>query len=101
MTDQLNNEILHSTDTPICTVRIASLPSTAHPLLSTLYKVLQEKYPLIKLSVREGQGVHLEKWLEDGSVDLAILYRFNPTPKQGDVTLPKPIPIWSAVKEMS
>ncbi|WP_228214062.1 LysR family transcriptional regulator, partial [Acinetobacter baumannii] len=73
VTDQLNNEILHSTDTPIGTVRIASLPSTAHPLLSTLYKVLQEKYPLIKLSVREGQGVHLEKWLEDGSVDLAIL----------------------------
>ncbi len=68
-------------------MRIASLPSTAHPLLSTLYKVLQEKYPLIKLSVREGQGVHLEKWLEDGSVDLAILYRFNPTPKQGDVYL--------------
>ncbi|MBD0107787.1 LysR family transcriptional regulator, partial [Acinetobacter baumannii] len=64
-----------------------SLPSTAHPLLSTLYKVLQEKYPLIKLSVREGQGVHLEKWLEDGSVDLAILYRFNPTPKQGDIYL--------------
>lgn len=87
VTDQLNNEILHSTDTPIGTVRIASLPSTAHPLLSTLYKVLQEKYPLIKLSVREGQGVHLEKWLEDGSVDLAILYRFNPTPKQGDVYL--------------
>ncbi len=49
--------------------------------------MLQEKYPLIKLSVREGQGVHLEKWLEDGSVDLAILYRFNPTPKQGDVYL--------------
>ncbi|ENQ3137626.1 LysR family transcriptional regulator, partial [Acinetobacter baumannii] len=37
--------------------------------------------------VREGQGVHLEKWLEDGSVDLAILYRFNPTPKQGDIYL--------------
>lgn len=37
--------------------------------------------------MREGQGVHLEKWLEDGSVDLAILYRFNPTPKQGDVYL--------------
>ncbi|MDR8273886.1 LysR family transcriptional regulator, partial [Acinetobacter baumannii] len=55
--------------------------------LSTLYKVLQQKYPLIKLSVREGQGVHLEKWLEDGSVDLAILYRFNPTPKQGDIYL--------------
>ncbi|RKG33881.1 LysR family transcriptional regulator [Acinetobacter guerrae] len=87
VTEQLNNEILHSTDTPIGTVRIASLPSTAHPLLTTLYQVLKQKYPLIKLSVREGQGVHLEKWLEDGSVDLAILYRFNPTPKQGDIYL--------------
>ncbi|MEQ4563186.1 MAG: LysR family transcriptional regulator, partial [Acinetobacter sp.] len=40
VTDQFNNEILHSTDTPVGTVRIASLPSTAHPLLTTLYKVL-------------------------------------------------------------
>ncbi|MCB8770088.1 LysR family transcriptional regulator [Acinetobacter soli] len=87
VTDQFNNEILHSTDTPVGTVRIASLPSTAHPLLTTLYKVLQQKYPRIKLSVREGQGVHLEKWLEEGNVDLALLYRFSPTPKHGDIYL--------------
>lgn len=34
----------------------------------------------------KGKGA-FRKWLEDGSVDLAILYRFNPTPKQGDVYL--------------
>lgn len=98
VTDQFNNEILHSTDTPVGTVRIASLPSTAHPLLTTLYKVLQQKYPRIKLSVREGQGVHLEKWLEEGNVDLALLYRFNQPLNMVIFIWPKQIPIWSVAQ---
>jgi DNA-binding transcriptional LysR family regulator len=44
-------------------------------------------YPLIRLIVREGQGAQLETWLDDGSVDLAILYRTSPTPKNGDTYL--------------
>lgn len=83
-TEQLDNDIRNSAGTPIGTVRIASLPSTAHPLLTTLYYQLRERFPLIHLSVREGQGVQLETWLDDGSVDLALLYRFSPTPKNGD-----------------
>src|SRR4029077_6251130 len=73
--DQLANDVRSSAGTPIGKVRIGSLPSTAHPLVSTLYKRLKEQYPLIQLAVREGQGAQLETWLEDGSVDLAILYR--------------------------
>jgi LysR family transcriptional regulator, nitrogen assimilation regulatory protein len=86
-TEQLASDIRTSAGTPIGTVRIGSLPSTAHPLLTTLYYRLKKRYPLIKLSVREGQGAQLENWLEDGSVDLAILYRTNPTPKHGDIYL--------------
>jgi LysR family transcriptional regulator, nitrogen assimilation regulatory protein len=41
-------------------VRIGSLPSTARPLVSTLYRRLKERYPLIELTVREGQGSQLE-----------------------------------------
>jgi DNA-binding transcriptional LysR family regulator len=37
--------------------------------------------------VREGQGAQLETWLEDGSVDLAILYRTSRSPKNGDTYL--------------
>jgi len=73
-TDQLANDVRTSAGTPIGNVRIGSLPSMAHPLVSTLYKRLKERYPLIQLAVREGQGSQLETWLEDGSVDLAILY---------------------------
>jgi LysR family transcriptional regulator, nitrogen assimilation regulatory protein len=86
-TDELTNEVRASAGTPIGKVRLGSLPSTAHPLVSTLYRRLRERYPLIELAVREGQGSQLETWLEDGSVDLAILYRTSPSPKNGDTYL--------------
>ena len=86
-TDELVNDVRASAGTPIGKVRIGSLPSTAHPLVSTLYKRLKAQYPLIQLAVREGQGSQLETWLEDGSVDLAILYRTSPAPKNGDTYL--------------
>ena len=86
-TDQLGNDVRTSAGTPIGKVRMGSLPSTAHPLVSTLYKRLKERYPLIQLAVREGQGSQLENWLEDGSVDLAILYRTSPSPMDGDTYL--------------
>jgi LysR family transcriptional regulator, nitrogen assimilation regulatory protein len=59
----------------------------AHPLVSTLYKRLKERFPLVQLSVREGQGAQLETWLEDGSVDLGILYRTGRSPTSGDTYL--------------
>lgn len=86
-TEQLVNDVRSSAGTPIGKVRIGSLPSTAHPLVSTVYRRLKERYPLIELAVREGQGSQLETWLEDGSVDLAILYRTSQTPKSGDIYL--------------
>jgi LysR family transcriptional regulator, nitrogen assimilation regulatory protein len=85
--DQLANDVRTSAGTPIGKVRIGSLPSTAHPLVSTLHKRLKEQYPLIQLAVREGRGAQLETWLEDGSVDLALLYRTSPSPKNGDIYL--------------
>src|SRR5450759_882648 len=42
--DQLANDVRTSAGTPIGKVRIGSLPSTAHPLVSTLHKRLKERY---------------------------------------------------------
>jgi LysR family transcriptional regulator, nitrogen assimilation regulatory protein len=86
-TDQLVNDIHTSAGTPIGTVRIGCLPSIEHPLVTTLYYRLRERYPLVQISVREGQGAQLETWLEDGSVDLAILYRSSPVARNGDTYL--------------
>ena len=86
-TEQLANDIRATAGTPIGIVRIGSLPSTAHPLLTTVFMTLKQRYPLIQLSVREGQGAQLETWLEEGSVDLAILFRMSPLPRNGDTYL--------------
>jgi DNA-binding transcriptional LysR family regulator len=86
-TEQLANDVRTSAGTPIGTVRIGSLPSTAHPLVTTLYYRLKKRYPLVRLAVREGQGAQLETWLEDGSVDLAVLYRSSASPRNGDTYL--------------
>jgi DNA-binding transcriptional LysR family regulator len=86
-TDQLLNDIHTASGKPIGTVRIGILPSTAHPLVTTLYYRLRERYPLVQLSIREGQGAQLDTWLENGSVELAILFRHSPTPKDGDIYL--------------
>jgi LysR family nitrogen assimilation transcriptional regulator len=86
-TDELANDVRASAGTPIGKVRIGSLPSTAHPFVGTLYRRLKEQYPRIQLAVREGQGAQLETWLEDGSVDLAILYRTSALPRNGDTYL--------------
>lgn len=86
-TEQLFNDVRTSAGTPIGKVRIGSLPSTTYPLVTTLYKSLKEQFPLIQLAVHEGQGAQLETWLENGSVDLAILYRTSPSPSNGDIYL--------------
>jgi DNA-binding transcriptional LysR family regulator len=86
-TEQLTYDIQTDAGKPIGTVRIGILPSTAFPLGSNLYHRLRADYPLIHLKVREGQGALLETWLEEGSVDLAILYRHSPMPRSGDVYL--------------
>ena len=86
-TEQLANDIHTTAGKPIGRVRLGILPSAAHPLASTLYYRLKERYPLVQLSVREGQGAQLDNWLEEGSLDLAILFRHSPTPMNGDVYL--------------
>jgi LysR family transcriptional regulator, nitrogen assimilation regulatory protein len=74
-TDQLENDIQNSAGTPLGRVRLGIIPSVAHPFTSTLIQRLGERFPLVQLRVREGQGSQLETWLEDASLDLAILLR--------------------------
>jgi LysR family transcriptional regulator, nitrogen assimilation regulatory protein len=81
--DQLFNDIKSSAQVPIGEVRIGILPSAAHPLFTTVYEWTRERYPGIRLSVREGQGAELDALLDSGAVDLAILLR-NEKSARGD-----------------
>lgn len=86
-TEQLVNEVRTTAGTPIGTVRIGVLPSMANLLVTALHYRLRKRFPHVRLAVREGQGAQIETWLEDGSVDLAILYRSETTPRGGDTYL--------------
>lgn len=74
-TDQLMSDIKTTAGMPIGEVRIGILPSTAHPLITTLYDRLRERFPDIRLSVREGMGAEVDAWIDNGRVDLAIVFR--------------------------
>lgn len=74
-TEQLEREIRGAAGQPQGRVRLGTIPSLAHPFLSSLYCRLRQRHPLVSLAVRDGQGAQLEHWLDDGSLDLAILLR--------------------------
>ncbi|MES2413576.1 MAG: LysR family transcriptional regulator [Pseudomonadota bacterium] len=76
-TEQLMNDIRSTASVPMGEVRIAILPSASHPLMTRLFQQLQKQYPLIKLNIREGQGGQLDTLLDSGSVDMAILFRYQ------------------------
>ena len=74
-TEQLEHEIRSTAGQTMGHVRLGTLPSLAHPFTSTLFTRLRERHPLVQLSVREGQGAQLETGLDNGSLDLALLFR--------------------------
>ncbi|MDB5804195.1 MAG: transcriptional regulator [Betaproteobacteria bacterium] len=76
-TDQLESDIRTGSGVPIGEVRAALIPSVLHPLVTSVAAQLRERYPLVRLSVREGQGGQLDEWLDGGKVDLAVGYRYE------------------------
>lgn len=76
-TDQLLADIRVDAGEPMGEVRLGILPSAAHPLMTSVFLRLKTEFPKIKLNVREGQGGELDALLDMGSVDMAILFRYQ------------------------
>lgn len=77
--EALMADIQHSAKVPMGEVRIGILPSAAHPLMTEVFRRLHTEYPKVRLNVREGQGNELDALLDTGSVDMAILFRYQKT----------------------
>lgn len=75
--DELFAHIQQTSRVPMGEVKIGVLPSAAHPLMTHIFKRLHHDYPKIKLNIREGQGSELDALLDTGSVDMAILFRYE------------------------
>ena len=85
--DELFSDIRTTSKVPMGEVKLGILPSAAHPLMTRVYKKLQADYPKIKLNIREGQGGELDALLDTGSVDMAILFRYQKPTGQDETLL--------------
>lgn len=85
-TDAFFADIQQTARVPMGEVRLGILPSAAHPLMTQVFKRLQNEFPKIALNIREGQGGELDAMLDAGSVDMAILFRYD-KPHNPDETL--------------
>lgn len=85
-TDALFADIRQTARVPMGEVRLGILPSAAHPLMTRVFERLHADYPRITLNIREGQGGELDAMLDAGSVDMAILFRYE-RPATPDETL--------------
>ena len=86
-TDQLESDIRTGAGVPTGEVRLAVLPSAVLPLAATVLARLREAYPLVRLTVREGQGSQIDDWLENGRVDIAVGYRYEKELRETDQIL--------------
>ncbi len=84
--EDLFTDIRQASRMPMGEVRLGVLPSAAHPLMTQVFKRLSQDYPKIRLNIREGQGGELDAMLDAGSVDMAILFRYD-RPTGSDETL--------------
>ena len=76
-TDRLTEELHAESGKLLGEVRLGIIPSAAHPLMTRLFAQLQMEHPGIRLNITEAQGTELDTMLDTGTVDLAILFRFN------------------------
>ena len=85
--DELFADIQQAAKVPIGEVKLGVMPSAAHPLMTHVFKRLHLDYPKIRLNIREGQGSELDALLDTGSVDMAILFRYDKPASQDEVLL--------------
>jgi len=85
--DELFADIQQAAKVPMGEVKLGVMPSAAHPLMTHVFKRLHLDYPKIRLNIREGQGSELDALLDIGSVDMAILFRYDKPSSQDEVLL--------------
>ncbi len=61
-------------------VNVGLLPSVCDLVAGELVAGLQREHPQIRLRLTIGYAGHLQQWLEQGEVDLAMLYNLRPSP---------------------
>jgi DNA-binding transcriptional LysR family regulator len=78
--DRARTEIQPNDEQVSGVATIGLLPSTANLLAGPLLTAVKARYPAILLRIAVGYAGHLQKWLEAGEIDAALLYNPKATP---------------------
>nr|WP_215731018.1 LysR family transcriptional regulator [Pseudomonas lalucatii] len=73
--EEISDVIRTSGGVPIGEVRVGLLPSSVAPIAGPLFRLVQERYPRIKLHLCDGSSAHLEELINEGRIDMGILLR--------------------------
>ncbi|RZT35470.1 LysR family transcriptional regulator [Cupriavidus agavae] len=84
---RLHDEIRNAAGVPAGTVRIGVLPSMTRRLIPTLFADLRKTAPGVRLRVIEGFSGQLDEQLDAGHLDLAVINRYGPSPRQNEDVL--------------
>lgn len=77
--DQAKAEISPKPGVVTGIVTIGLLPSTSDLLAAPLITALKQQYPKLMVRISVGYAGYLQKWLENGEVDVALLYDPKPS----------------------
>ncbi|WP_354682449.1 LysR family transcriptional regulator [Cupriavidus necator] len=84
---RLRDEVKDAAGVPFGQVRIGVLPSMAPRLIPALFEDLRATGPGVRLRVAEGFSGQLDEELESGHLDLAVINRYGPGPRQDEDVL--------------
>lgn len=73
---QLDELAREASKRPSGLVRLGIIPSLATSVMAALTGDLQSCAPEIRLMVREGLSGHIDEWLTNGTIDLAVVNRY-------------------------
>jgi LysR family nitrogen assimilation transcriptional regulator len=62
---------------PTGEVRLGLLPNVAAVVARNLYSEVKARFPQVKLVIFEGYTGQLEEWLDNGKIDLAVLFHYG------------------------
>ena len=77
--DAAKAAIVPSAGTVTGTVTVGMLPSAVDLLAAPLVSSLKQQYPELTVNIWAGYAGYLQSWLEDGEVDVALLYDPKPS----------------------
>ncbi len=75
--DSLTQDLNENAGVPKGQVRIAMLATLAKPLVTRLFYEVREKHPQIQLRVIGASVGRMDAWLAEGSIDMAVLFRYG------------------------